>query len=549
LDIGTEAVVLFAERAQEAWPDLRIDSRNEATIAEICRRLDGIPLAIELAASQVAYLSLTEILERLHDRFRLLVGGRRRIQRQQTLTAALDWSYDLLGPEEQSLLRRLAVFRGSFSLPAVEAVCHARAIELVRSLVAKSLVSIVEHDELIRYRLLESVRLYAEQKLVESGDSQQLRSSHRDFYLQWIESLPLDQFGRALTLGTSQVVTEADNLTGALEWCRQQGRYDLCARIALRLTNYWFHFIRLAEMTAWWQAPDSGLRPEDTEARAMAFVLRSYAAFLAGDWQTTNEYSARACALSEPHSYVALMAQYAQANYWTVFDPPKGDRLFQRIFEFDASFGRAPMPTPYDAHYISRLRRATGPDEALALLHEWRAGLGDSAPSHAIAAMFALYGDTETALQLESRAVAQNAPIGRYWDELSQGVLASAFKGFDEAERHLATLASVVRDHAMPRGQAGCLVGFAKVALDRGDYARASGLLAAVNASFRPGDTPFGSALDALIYVHCGRVLGDVPDPYTARSAQAEAAALSLKEALDAELIRTGTMPTANPAN
>jgi hypothetical protein len=422
-------------------------------------------------------------------------------------------------------------------------------MELLRSLVAKSLVSVVDHGQAVRYRLLESVRLYAEQKLVESGESQELRSGHRDFYLQWIESLPLDQFGRALMLGTSQVVTEADNLTGALEWSRQQGRYDHCARIALRMTNYWFHFIRLAEMRAWWQELDRGLPAGDGEARAMAFVLRSYAAFLAGDWQETNEWSARASALSDPESFVARVARYAQANYWTVFDPPRGDRLFQRIFKIEASMGMAPIPPPYDAHYISRLRRANGRDEAPALLYEWRAGLRDSAPSHAMAATFALYSETQTALELECRAEPQNAPMGRFWDELSQAVLASALKQFDEAEQHLATLASVVRDHAMPRGEAGCLVGFAKVALDRGDHARASGLLAAVNASFRAGDTPFGSALDALIYVHCARVLGDVPDPYTARTTQAEGAALSLREALDAELMRSATTTGANPTD
>ncbi|MBO0730797.1 MAG: hypothetical protein J2P57_16185 [Acidimicrobiaceae bacterium] len=549
LDIETEAVSLFIERAQEARPHLRIDGRSEATIVEICRRLDGIPLAIELAASQAAHLSLTEILERLHDRFRLLVGGRRRIQRQQTLTAALDWSYDLLGPDEQLLLRRLAVFRGSFSLRAAEAICHPKAMELLRSLVAKSLVGLSDQDGDVRYRLLESVRIYAEEKLIESGESEQLRSAHRDFYLGWIESLPLDQFGRALMLGTSQVVTEADNLTGALEWCRQQGRYDLCARIALLMTNYWFHFIRLAEMMAWWQKLDSGLPADDREHRAMAFVLRSYAAFLAGDWQETNECSARASALSDPHSLVGLVAQYAQANYWSVFDPPRGDRLFQRIFEIEASMGMAPIPPPYDAHYLSRLRRAHGPDEALVLLREWRAGLRGSAPSRAMAATFALYGETETAVELRSHAEPQNAPMGRFWDELAQAVLASALKQFDDAEQHLVTLASVVRDHGMPRGEAGCLVGFAKVALDRGAYARASSLLAAVNASFRAGDTPFGSALDALVYVHCARVLGDIPDPYTALTTQTEGAALSLKEALDTELSRSGTTTAANPAD
>jgi predicted ATPase len=213
LDIEAEAVALFVERARGARRDLRIDSRGEATIAEICRRLDGIPLPIELAATRAAHLSVTEILERLNDRFRLLVGGRRRIQRQQTLAAALDWSYDLLGPDEQLLLRRLAVFRGSFSLRAAEAICHPRAMELLGSLVAKSLVDVSDHDEGVRYRLGESVRIYAETKLVESGESGQLRSAHRDFYLEWIESLPLEQVRSGRGRASSPMVSEVDNLT------------------------------------------------------------------------------------------------------------------------------------------------------------------------------------------------------------------------------------------------------------------------------------------------------------------------------------------------
>jgi hypothetical protein len=165
-----------------------------------------------------------------------------------------------------------------------------------------------------------------------------------------------------------------------------------------------------------------------------------------------------------------------------------------------------------------------------------------------MAATFALYGDTQTALELQSQAESASVPLGRFWDELSQAVLASALGQFDEAEQHLATLASVVRDHAMRRGEAGCLVGFAKVAFDRGDHARASRLLAAVSSSAEPGNTPFRSAFDALVYIHCARVLGDVPDPY-ARTTQTEGSAVSPKEALDAELIRSSTTVTAKPAN
>ena len=268
LDIEAEAVTLFVDRARGVRPDLRVDDRTEATIAEICRRVDGIPLAIELAATRAALLSPLEILERLNDRFRLLVGGRRRNQRQQTLTAALDWNYDLLGPDEQLLLRRLAVFRGSFSLTAAEAVCHPQAMELLGSLVAKSLVSVSEDGANVRYRLIESVRIYAEHKLVETGESDQLRSAHRDWYLEWIESLPPERRRCNFPiLGMSPLApleTEADNLTGALEWCRQQGRFDLCARLAVRISSYWVAYVRLSEMMAWWRSWTPDYQPRTT---------------------------------------------------------------------------------------------------------------------------------------------------------------------------------------------------------------------------------------------------------------------------------------------
>jgi hypothetical protein len=147
-------------------------------------------------------------------------------------------------------------------------------------------------------------------------------------------------------------------------------------------------------------------------------------------------------------------------------------------------------------------------------------------------------------------------PIRRFLNELSGAVLASAQGQFDEAQQHLATLTSIVRDHAIPRGEGACLIGFAKVALDRGDYARASRLQAAVSSSAGAGGRPLdsrwpgcGSLLDALIYARCSEVLRDVLDPETARTTQAEGSALSLRQALDAELIRGGAAAMARPAD
>jgi hypothetical protein len=155
--------------------------------------------------------------------------------------------------------------------------------------------------------------------------------------------------------------------------------------------------------------------------------------------------------------------------------------------------------------------------------------------------VFALYGDTGTALELKSRTASRPGPMGHLMADPPEAVLASVLGHFDEAEQHLATLSSVVRDFAAPRGEAACVVGYAKVALDRGDYARASRLLAALNASAGPEGRPFRSGFDALVYDHCTGALRHVLDPEMARITHAEGSALSLKEALDAELSRSGT--------
>jgi len=510
LDIEGEAVALFGERALSARPDLQLDSTSEATIVEICRRLDGIPLAIELAAARAAHLSITEILERLNDRFRLLVGGSRRVQRQQTLTAALDWSYDLLGPDERSLLGRLAVFRGSFSLSAAEAICHPQALELVGSLVDKSLVSVIDRGGDVRYRLFESVRLYADGKLVETGESEQFRSAHRDYYLEWIESLPLDVRGHRV-LGTLLLVPEADNLTAALEWCRHQGRYDLCACIAANMSSYWFAFYRASEMKAWWRQLEAGIPAEDYDHRAKALLVGGWAALRALEWEELNKRSAQALALADPHSWVGMEAQYLQAVCWSVTDPPRGDDAFERLFEIEANIGGSPYPVAHDLFYVSRLQRATSGEEALAILDDWIVDVGDSTPTTYMPVAFALYGETQTALELMSRAalLPRGLPLGQFVNELHQTVWASTQAKFDEAERHLATLTAFVRDFAVARGEAACLVGFAKVALDRGDFGRASHLLATVDSRFGPGNRSLGDPTVALVYAHCKGVLGE----------------------------------------
>jgi predicted ATPase len=249
LSVDTDAVRLFIDRAQAAGGRLNLDPVGDEVVSEICRRLDGIPLAIELAAARTTHLSPIQILERLSDRFRLLTGGRRRVQRQQTLSAAIEWSHDLLNDADKRLFRQLAVFRGSFSLQAVEEFCDPDALDVLGSLVEKSLVNVEPADAAPRYRLLETVRVYAEDRLLASGEAESLRSKHRDWFLVWLESIPV---GQLVGLGSGdrvdRVDLDADNLAAGLEWSLEENRMDLVARMASRMLGYWWAYVRIGEM-------------------------------------------------------------------------------------------------------------------------------------------------------------------------------------------------------------------------------------------------------------------------------------------------------------
>ena len=214
LDPGTEGVELFARRASEARSGFDVDAVTAETVASICERLDGIPLAIELAAARVGQLAPAQLLERLSDRFRLLTGGRGRVPRHQTLGATLDWSHDLLDEQERVLLRRLAVFPASFPLEGAEAVTAVGDVLCLGSLVTKSLVHVVEDGDRFRYRLLETVRLYATDKLVAAGEADELRERHAHWVLESMAAIPLVQ----RWFGDDRGRVDVDDVRAALEW-------------------------------------------------------------------------------------------------------------------------------------------------------------------------------------------------------------------------------------------------------------------------------------------------------------------------------------------
>jgi predicted ATPase/class 3 adenylate cyclase/tetratricopeptide (TPR) repeat protein len=234
---ASDAVRLFVERAQSVRAGFTVDESNAAAVAEVCRRLDGVPLAVELAAARVAMLTPTELAQRLDQRFRLLTGSERgAAERHQTLRAAIDWSYDLLDEPERRVLDRLSVFAGSFSLQAAEAVAtggvvhHADVFELLAGLVARSLVQADATGNETRYRLLETVRQYAQEHLDESGETDSIRTAHARWCAAFVEDLMTDAVTAERQPRSDEGATEADNVRAALAWSIEIGDVDTLLR-------------------------------------------------------------------------------------------------------------------------------------------------------------------------------------------------------------------------------------------------------------------------------------------------------------------------------
>ncbi len=241
------AVALFDARARASNTRFTVTDENAPIVAEICRRLDGIPLAIELAAARVKVLSVKALAQKLDERFRLLTGGdRAALPRQQTMRALVDWSYDLLSEQERALFRRLAIFAGSFSLDSAVAICRDETIDendvldLLSSLVDKSLVHAELGADDTRYRLLESTRQYALEKLRERGEFTPLAARHAAAYTELAERLDVLFYTTPERAWLTLVEPELDNWIAALTWCLvERGDVALGAHLAGALQSVW----------------------------------------------------------------------------------------------------------------------------------------------------------------------------------------------------------------------------------------------------------------------------------------------------------------------
>ncbi|GDY29122.1 ATP-binding protein [Gandjariella thermophila] len=287
---SSEAVTLFTERAAAGLPGFRLTEQNELEVATICRRLEGIPLAIELAAVRLQSLSLQQILDRLDNCFMLLTtGSRAALPRQRTLRAMMDWSFELCSAEERTLWARLSVFSGGFDLEAAEEVCSGDGIpreevlHLVAGLVDKSILTREQHGNRARYRLLETIRQYGRDRLAESGQEKVLRRRHRDYVRALAEQAYADWFSPRQVTWASRMRVEHPNVRAALEFCLSEpGEARAGQRIAASLRSFWIGSGLLTEGRHWL---DRALRLDTapTPERARALWVCSFLDLLLAD--------------------------------------------------------------------------------------------------------------------------------------------------------------------------------------------------------------------------------------------------------------------------
>jgi predicted ATPase/DNA-binding SARP family transcriptional activator len=286
----SSAVQLFVARATAAAPGFTLGPDDASAVALLCRRLDGIPLSLELAASRVRALSVHELVARLDDRFRLLAAGHRGVPaRQQTLRATIDWSWELLTEPERMVLRRLAVHAESFALQAAESICAGDGVRaedvlaLLVRLVDRSLVVMAREGSDTRYRLLESVADYCRERLDEAGECDRVRRRHDGYYTELAERAVTHLYGGAQRQWLERLDRETPSIRRALEGAVRDRRPDQALRVVNAMAWYWFLRGRLGEAC---RSLNMALAVEggtDTAARARALAWRTGIAALAGD--------------------------------------------------------------------------------------------------------------------------------------------------------------------------------------------------------------------------------------------------------------------------
>ena len=428
---GYESVRLFVERARGRDPAFSLSPHNALTVAEVCRRLEGIPLAIELAAARVGTLSLEQIAERLKDALGLLTrGGRTAVPRQRTLKGTLDWSYDLLSEPEGVMFRKLSVFSGGWTLEAAEAVGSGEGVEegevldLLSGLVEKSLVVAKGHDGGgVRYRLLEPVRQYALERLEESGEAEAAKHAHTRYFLALAEEAEPELLGPREAEWYERLEEEHDNIRAALSWSLEGADPELGLRLAGAIWWFWHRHAHLREGLRWLEGALAEKGEASAIARAKVLGGIGWMAFGLGDLERMRDSATEGLRMSDEAglggSHRALFLNVLASASWLEGDHERATTLAEESLALSRqandmgvmansllSLGTATLWGLGDLEQARAFYK-----ESLAISREWGSASILRSCLNSLALAFLLQRDLERAAALaeESAALSQEA--------------------------------------------------------------------------------------------------------------------------------------------
>jgi non-specific serine/threonine protein kinase len=357
------SVALFVRQARAVRSEFALTEENAAAVAEICARLDGLPLAIELAASRVKVMQPDRMLARLDNRLSLLVHGARDLPaRLQTLRDAITWSHDLLSPEEQALFRRMAVFAGDFTLEAAEAVCSPMVsdaglsaldftpvdsvLDGLTSLVEKSLLSEEAEAGSSRFAMLQTIREFATEQLLLSGEAEVMSQRHARWFLDLAECAAPEMFGQASRQGLAWLDVERDNLRAALEWAITQGEAEIAQRLAFATCWYWYVTGQAGEGAMWAQrAAACGSASPAVQVPVM--VAAGWLISEHGDAERASRFVIDALALSRDHALEAQALLVLGGIALNQHELDRARRFFSDALERQDALGESTWVRPY----------------------------------------------------------------------------------------------------------------------------------------------------------------------------------------------------------
>jgi predicted ATPase/class 3 adenylate cyclase len=535
-----EAIRLFIERAALAQPRFNVTEDNASAIAQICFHLDGIPLAIELAAARVKVLSVEQIAKRLDDRFRLLTGSSRTaLAHQQTLRATIDWSYNLLSEQEQRLFRRLAVFIGGWVLESAEAVCSLEGsgsrgeiepeqiLDLLSQLVNKSLVLVEQVEAESRYHRLETIREYAREKLLESGEKELLSLRHLRYFVRLAEEAEPELSGGAQTYWMDRLQLEHANIRAALDWSYQStANSELGLRLSGALADFWvtrgfFHEGRERLIRSLSQVEKS----EHANLRGKVLIGIADITYRQSDYPATKDYAGQALTvfrkLGDKHGIAIALDRLGNVAT-EEGDYDNAPKMFEEALTLKRELNNrhgiasslinlgwvALRPGNY-ALASSRL------EEALDLHRQLGDKNGIAMALSGLSEVAVREGDLEKASQLIEASLAIRKEIGYKWGiGVSYGTwawIAMRQRNWQAASDRLLESISIRKEIGDKGGMAWCLERLAEIALENHAdersvkiFSAASALRASIGSVIDPADQPVYEQNIANLRSHLG---------------------------------------------